>query len=209
MSLRMSRSDDMASGIPAVDSAVHLAVESGCGGTTFALQQARMVLEGDGRVVWVCFQQPDPDRFSQLFGVLPPATLARFHRLVAGELMSQGIDSARELADSMSSIQLIVVDDWTPETGHVSAMTLASVAALAGSDFADRGGILLVSAAYSDASGKQVDGGLKARGENRLSEFGFSTWWLQTDESGVGRRRVRVGEEEIALRLETEGFEKS
>ena len=208
MSLRMSKSCDMPSDIPIVDTAVHLSVESGCGGTTFAMQQARMVLEGDGRVVWVCFEQPDPERFSQLFGVLPPVSLARFHRLVAGELMPQGIDSACVLAESMKSIQLIVVDDWTPDTGHVSAMTLASVEALAGSNYAERGGLLLISAAYSDASGGQAGSGLKARGEGRLSEIGFSTWWLQNDESGVGRRIIRVGDEEISLRLKSRGCER-
>lgn len=208
MSRRMSKCGDMPPDIPVVDTAVHLAVESGCGGTTFAMQQARMVLEGDGRVVWVCYQQPDPGRFSQLFGGLNPATLARFHRLVTGESMPQGIDSARELADSMRSIRLIVVDDWTPDSGHVSATTLASVGALADSSFADRVGILLVSAAYSDASGERAHGGLKARGENRLSAFGFSTWWLRTDESGVGRRTIKVGEQENALRLRSDGFER-
>ncbi len=191
--------------LPTVDSVVHLAVESGCGGTTFALQQARMVLEADGRVVWVCFQQPDPGRFSQLFESVPPAALARFHLLVAGELMPQSIDSARDLADSMNSIQLIVVDDWTPRTGHVSPMTLASVEALAGSNFANRGGILLVSAAYSDASGDQ-DSDLKARGERRLGEFGFTTWWLQADDVGVGHRSLTVGDEKISVRLESNGF---
>ena len=198
----------MSSDIPIVDTAIHLSVESGCGGTTFALQQARMVLEGDGRVVWVCFKQPDPERFSQLLGVLPPVTLARFHRLVAGELMPQGIDSACVLAESMKSIELIVVDDWTPDTGHVSAMTLASVEELAGSNYAERGGILLVSAAYSDPSGEQAGGGLKARGEGRLSELGFSTWWLKTDESGGGHRTIGMGGDEIALRLESQGFKR-
>ena len=127
------------------------------------------------------------------------------YKAVLFDLDGTLVDTIDDLADSMNSIQLIVVDDWTPRTGHVSPMTLASVEALAGSNFANRGGILLVSAAYSDASGEH-ERDLKARGERRLGEFGFTTWWLQNDGVGVGHRSLTVGEEKISVRLDSNGF---
>ncbi len=60
---------------------VHLSCESGAGATSLALHMARMVLEDGQRVLWAAPDMPDPARFAQIIGGLPPTVATRFHAM--------------------------------------------------------------------------------------------------------------------------------
>jgi len=178
-----------------VTGCVHLAVEAGCGGTTFALQQARTVLADGRHVVWVCAEMPDGQRFSQLYEDVSPVAVARLHMAAVGDNIGHGITSALGLLGALNSIGLVIVDDWTAKTGKAPAELLTSIRSLI--DCCQEGEVplLLISSAYEDASGK----GWKSRGGLKVE-----TWFLHPEEMSI--RNIVKSDSTQQCTLGDEGF---
>lgn len=181
----------------AVTGCVHLAVEAGCGGTTFALQQARPLLAEGKHVVWVCRDMPDGARFSQLYEDVSPVAVARFHMAAVGDNIEHGLVSAQGLLGALNSIALVVVDDWTAKTGRVPAALTSSMKELIQSCTDSDVPLLMISSAYEDASGK----GWKARGSLKSE-----TWFLHRSEGNDMLRELHRGESVETLNIGDEGF---
>lgn len=186
------------------DGAVHLAVESGCGGTTFALQIARNHLNENRHVAWVCPEMPNSARFGQLFANVNPIAVSRLHLAACGDNISKGIDSARELLDLLDNLTLVVIDDWCPSQGRPSSDVTQAMCGIIEHACEKEVPIIAVSAAYEDASGKAE---WKARGRSTLEDVGAQTWFLLKDEGGISRRVIRKQDGvEVGLQLDEEGF---
>jgi len=101
---------------------------------------------------------------------------------------------------------LVIVDDWTPRTGHADKLAIKSVGELQ-SALDSKCPILMVSALYGDASGEQE---WKVRGQAALDKISATTWLLTISSVGVGsvqKRILKVGEDEqYHLVIDDEGF---
>ena len=189
--------------LPNQSTLTHLAVAEGCGGTTMALQYTRDILLDGGRAIWICERAPDPTRFTQLFEEVNVTLLSKLHLLTCGENISNGIDDARKLSDRLLP-QIIVIDDWTPRTGHADVLAIDAIEKLQKS-INGKCPILLTSSLYADASGKNQ---WKVRGENKISKFGFQTWLLTIKQSGLQKRILTINEINHEFLLNDEGFTK-
>jgi len=190
--------------LPELSPLTHLAVAEGCGGTTMAMQYARDCLIGGGRVIWVCENTPNPERFSQIFDSVEVIALSRLHLLSCGEGLSGGIDDARKLSERLTP-QLVVIDDWTPRTGHADKLAINSVSQLL-SSLDPKSPILMISSLYADASGA---GEWKVRGQSALNKISATTWLLTTGHNtlgGVQKRTLKINEEEYTLLIGDDGF---
>ena len=181
-----------------IDGCLHLSVESGCGGTTFALQVARDVLIRNAHVIWVCSEIPDGNRMSQIFMDVSPASVSKLHVAAVGENIASGISSAIGLMNSLDSLGLIVVDDWAPKTGKTPAESTSKV-----NELIERTGLrnvplLLISSAYEDASGKS---GWLARGSLKCN-----TWFLHNNTQALSLRDLIMNDESQHYRLTDDGF---
>ena len=183
--------------LPVIEGGVHLAVEGGCGGTTFGLQMARDVLKSDKHVVWICQEMPDGDRFGQLFSEMSPAAVSKMHLIAVGEQTEQGVQSAIALLRALNNIALIVVDDWTDKTGRPKANVQKSMLNLYRESTARNVPLLAISSAYEDAGGS----GWKSR-KLELRQ----TWFLHRHRVDSMRRELHVQETVHALILGDEGF---
>ncbi len=188
--------------LPELSSLTHLAVSDGCGGTTMAMQYARDTLLDGGRVIWVCEETPNAERFSQLFKDVNVIALSKIHLLACGEAISGGIDDARKLSMELTP-QLIVIDDWTPRIGRANNITINSLRELK-SNVDNHCPILITSALYSDASGESE---WKIRGEKLLEEIDAITWMLTINEGGAVQERIlNYCGNEKRLAISDEGF---
>nr|AIF01067.1 hypothetical protein [uncultured marine group II/III euryarchaeote KM3_141_C05] len=98
---------------------------------------------------------------------------------------------------------MIVIDDWTPRSGHIDPMAASAISELVNSLPENAPDILVISSLYEDASGEGV---WKVRGRRKLEESGFITWMLTVDDTGHQRRTIDTGNEQISLLLEDNGF---
>lgn len=188
--------------LPPLAGRVHLAVASGCGGTTLALQCVRQELESGGRAIWVSPESPNPERFRQLLSSIPLSTLSKLHLFPCGETISTGIEAAGRLCGSLQT-SLIVVDDWTPRSGHVDPMAASAISELVESLPEAAPNVLVISALYEDASGEET---WKVRGRGQLEKLGYQTWLLTVEEGGHQRRNLDTGQEKLSLMLGDDGF---
>ena len=106
----------MAPRVPATK--VHLAGAAGAGATSLALHMAKQVLEDGERVLWAAPEMPDPSRFSQVLGGLPPTVATRFHAMNLVGRMDLVTKSLQQAATSLPGVGLVVMDDWAPATGE-------------------------------------------------------------------------------------------
>jgi len=185
--------------------AVHLAVEAGCGGTTFALQATRNGLKENGHVVWVSPEMPDSGRFSQLFAKVNPIGVSRLHLAASGDNIGKGIASARSLLDLLDNLTLVVVDDWCAPEGRPTTEVVDAMCGIISHALEKEVSIIAVSAAYEDASGESD---WKARGQTALEGAGADTWFLlKCSSGGLSRRELRKQSDEVVdLMLGDEGF---
>jgi len=188
--------------LPPLDGLVHLAVASGCGGTTLGLQCVRAALESDGRAIWVSLEPPNPERFRQLLQSIPLSTLSKLHLFPCGESVFTGVEAAGKLCGTLDT-RLIVIDDWTPRSGHIDPMAASAIGELVKSLPENAPEILVISSLYEDASGKDT---WKVRGRAKLEELGFQTWMLTVDETGHQRRTIDNGNGQLPFLLEDNGF---
>lgn len=188
----------MASWRPAfASSKVHLASESGAGATSLALHMARLVLEDGQRVLWAAPEMPDPTRFSQVIGGLPPTASTRFHAMNLVGRMDLITASLQQAATSLPGVGLVVMDDWAPATGRISAASLDAVCGL----LTGLGEVPLVATAKLGTD-MDADDGFRVRAEDRLMAAGFASWRMTVAPNGIrclegpnGVERLRVVDE--------------
>jgi len=80
---------------------------------------AKQVLENGERVLWAAPEMPDPTRFSQVLGGLPPTVATRFHAMNLVGRMDLVTKSLQQAATSLPGVGLVVMDDWAPATGRI------------------------------------------------------------------------------------------
>mgnify|MGYP001173366177 CR=1 FL=1 len=183
---------------PSGSCCIHLSVEAGCGGTTWGLQQARDALSDGMHVVWICEESPDTGRFSQIFSDVSPTAVSKLHLSAVGDNIQRGILSAISLLNVLNNISLIVVDDWTPNTGKANAELVNSMRNLIDECLEKEVRLVAISAAYEDASG----GGWKSRGNLDCCE----TWFLHRCEREERIRELHIGDDVQEFTLTDLGF---
>ncbi len=188
--------------LPELPPITHLAVGEGCGGTSLALQYSRDILIDGGRVVWVCEKTPDPQRFSQILNNVDVALLAKFHMMECGEVIAGGVLTAGKLAERLTP-QLFVIDDWTPRTGQPDRLTISAIEKICKILESTGCKLLITSALYGDASGKEQ---WKTRGKNLLEHLSPSNWRLTITEGGLQKRTLLAEDETFQLQINDEGF---
>ena len=185
---------------PFATSKVHLSSESGAGATCLALHMALRALEDGKRVLWASPEMPDPARFAQIIGGLPPTTATRFHAMNLVGRMDLVTKSLLQAATSLPGVGLVVMDDWAPATGRIPAASMDALSALAkGLD-----GIPLL-ATTKLGTDMDAEDGFRVRGNERLEEAGFESWRLVVDVTGI--RRLEGPEGEQRVRIVDEGLE--
>lgn len=188
--------------LPELPPITHLAVGEGCGGTSLALQYARNALIDGGRVIWVCEKSPDSQRFSQILNDVDVVSLAKFHMMECGEVIAGGVLTAGKLAERLTP-QLFVIDDWTPRSGQPDRLAISAIETICTILESTECKLLITSALYSDASGKEQ---WKTRGKNLLEHLTPANWRLTITESGLQKRTLLAEEETIQLQINDEGF---
>nr|MBC8518204.1 hypothetical protein [Euryarchaeota archaeon] len=188
--------------LPELPPITHLAVSEGCGGTSLALQYARDALIDGGRVIWVCEKTPDSQRFSQILSDVDVVSLAKFHMMECGEVIAGGVLTAGKLAERLTP-QLFVIDDWTPRTGQPDRLAISAIETICKILESTECKLLITSALYSDASGKEQ---WKTRGKNLLEHLTPANWRLTIIEGGLQKRTLLAEEETIQLQINDEGF---
>lgn len=188
--------------LPQLHSITHLAVGEGCGGTSLALQYAQETLVDGGRVIWVCEKSPDPLRFSQILNGVDVVALAKFHMMECGEGVAGGILTGSKLAQRLTP-QLFVIDDWTPRSGQADRLAISAIDSLAKILEPSGCKLLITSALYGDASGKQE---WKIRGKKLLEHLSPSNWQLTISEKGLQKRSLQTDDDIIQLQINDEGF---
>ena len=173
----------MASWRPAFQATnVHLASEAGAGATSLALHMAKRVLEDGGRVLWAAPEMPDPSRFSQVLGGLPPTVATRFHAMNLVGRMDLVTNSLLQAATSLPGVGLVVMDDWAPTTGRIPKASFDALSGLA----SGLGEITLL-ATTKLGTDMEAEDGYRVRSEDRLINAGFSSWTLTVQPKGVRR----------------------
>ena len=184
--------------LPSGSGCLHLSVEAGCGGTTWGLQHARDALSDGNHVVWICDEIPDSGRFSQIFQNVSPSAVSKLHLSAVGDNIEMGIFSAISLLNVLNNISLVVVDDWTANTGKATAELLNLMGGLIDECVEKEVELLAISAAYEDASG----GGWKARG----NLAGCDTWFLHRSANEERIRELHMGDDVQKFTLTDLGF---
>lgn len=202
LSIQKPPNKPVAVALPELPPITHLAVAEGCGGTSLALQYARDTLIDGGRVIWVCEKSPDSGRFSQILSGVDVVTLAKFHMMECGEVISGGILTAGKLAERLTP-QLFVVDDWTPRTGQPDRLAISAIEKINKILEPTKCKLLITSALYSDASGKEE---WKTRGKNLLEPISPANWRLTIAEGGLQKRILLTESGTIQLQINDEGF---
>ena len=183
---------------------IHLAVEGSVGGTTLGLHMSADVIESGGRVLWVGLDMPNPDRFPQLFSHLSPVSSSRFHAMMIAGALDKAIEAIISAADTLPSVELIVLDDWCDSSGKIPKKQLELVSNLGKSVNPDIK-ILLISKGSIDASGKR-EGDIFARAETYFVNTGYEIWTLSRASSG-NHRNLTCNGEVTRLKIMEQGLE--
>ena len=176
---------------------VHLAGAAGAGATSLALHMAKQVLEHGERVLWAAPEMPDPTRFSQVLGGLPPTVATRFHAMNLVGRMDLVTNSLHQAATSLPGVGLVVMDDWAPATGRIPKASFDALRGLA----SGLGEITLL-ATTKLGTDMDTEDGFRVRSEDQLIKAGFASWRLTLEPNGVrllegphDTQRVRVVDE--------------
>ena len=183
---------------------IHLAVEGSVGGTTLGLHMSADAIENGGRVLWVGLDMPNPDRFPQLFSHLSPVSSSRFHAMMIAGALDKAIEAIISAAETLPSVELIVLDDWCESSGKIPKKQLELISKL-GRAVNSEIKILLISKGSIDASGKR-DGDIFPRAEAFLVECGSEIWTLARITSG-NQRRLTCNGKVIRLKIMENGLE--
>ena len=181
---------------PLDGSAIHLAVEGSCGGTSLGIQLARQAIENEGRVLWAAPELPDGLRFSQIFAGMNPIASSRFHALNLVGNFDQAIESLISAAKMLPNVVLVVLDDYCPDSGQLPSDVVSGVNKLISES---NWSTLLIS-----KGGESMDTTpLVARGKNKLETDSI---WLLTRPEPTSKRKLWIDGKPIDLRLAEEGF---
>ncbi|MGB1624171.1 MAG: hypothetical protein ACPHCZ_05665 [Candidatus Poseidoniaceae archaeon] len=181
-------------------SKVHLASESGAGATSLGLHMARLALEDGKRVLWAAPEMPDPARFAQVIGGLPPAVASRFHAMNLVGRMDLVTKSLLKAATSLPGVGLVVMDDWAPTTGRIPPASFDAM-----SDLASGLGDIFLFVTAKLGTDMDAEDGFRIRSEDRLLAAGFASWRMTHGSSGA--RRLEGPEGAERLRVVDEGVE--
>ena len=180
---------------------VHLSCESGAGATSLALHMARMVLEDGQRVLWAAPDMPDPARFAQIIGGLPPTVATRFHAMNLVGRMDLVTKALLQAATSLPGVGLVVMDDWAPATGRIPSASLDAMEDLVSG--LDDVVLLAIAKLGTDMD---AEDGFRVRSEERLQKAGFVSWRMTLAQNGVRRldgpgegQRVRIVDEGLVI----------
>lgn len=182
---------------PSLDgSAIHLAVEGSCGGTSLGVQLARQAIEDGGRVLWAAPEFPDGIRFSQIFEGMELTASSRFHAMNLGGNFDKSLESLKNSAKMLPGVTLVVLDDYCSDSGQLpNDIANAVNKFIENSDWTT----LLIS-----KGGESMDPSpLIARGKNKLKA---NVIWLLTRPNSDSKRVLWVDDEPIDLRLAEEGY---
>ncbi len=174
--------------------AIHLVVESRCGGTTLALQIARHVIEDGGRVIWACNDFPDNQRFADVFKGLNPVESSRFHALNLGGPVEQVYSRIQDTMHVLPDVRLVVIDEWCPQTGVPPKINVKKTQEII--DNRKEISTLLISKGGVDME----NGGIKKRGNLKDTD----TWYLKRKEGDL--RTLSLPDDELELKIEEAGF---
>ncbi len=183
---------------------IHMAVEGSVGGTTVGLHIAADVIQSGGRVLWVGLSMPNPHRFPQLFGHLSPVSSSRFHAMMIAGALDKAVDSVISAAETLPSVELVVLDDWCETSGKIPKADL-SLVKLLGESLSDKIRLLLISKGSVDASGKR-QGAIFARAETYFSDINYDIWTFSRSNDGH-RRTLSMGDKSESLRIVDGGLE--
>ncbi len=183
---------------------IHMAVEGSVGGTTVGLHIAADVIQSGGRVLWVGLSMPNPHRFPQLFGHLSPVSSSRFHAMMIAGALDKAVDSVISAAETLPSVELVVLDDWCGTSGKIPKADL-SLVKLLGESLSDKIRLLLISKGSVDASGKR-QGAIFARAETYFSDINYDIWTFSRSNDGH-RRTLSMGDKSESLRIVDGGLE--
>ena len=181
---------------PLDGSSIHLAVEGSCGGTSLGVQLARQAISDGGRVLWASPELPDGTRFSQIFSGMDLTSSSRFHAMNLVGNFDQALDSLLHTANVLPGVNLVVLDDYCPESGQIPASIVSGVNKLISSS---NWTTLLIS-----KGGVSMDGNpLNARAKNKINS---DKVWLLTRPDSDSKRILWDDDNSITLRLVEEGF---
>ncbi len=183
---------------------IHMVVEGSVGGTTVGLHIAADVIQSGGRVLWVGLSMPNPHRFPQLFGHLSPVSSSRFHAMMIAGALDKAVDSVISAAETLPSVELVVLDDWCETSGKIPKADL-SLVKLLGESLSDKIRLLLISKGSVDASGKR-QGAIFARAETYFSDINYDIWTFSRSNDGH-RRTLSMGDKSESLRIVDGGLE--
>ena len=179
---------------------VHLAGAAGAGATSLVLYMAKQVLEEGERVLWAAPEMPDPTRFSQVLGGLPPTVATRFHAMNLVGRMDLVTKSLLQAATSLPGVGLVVMDDWAPATGRIPKASFDALSGLA----SGLGEITLL-ATTKLGTDMDAEDGFRVRSEDQLIEAGFASWRLTVEPNGV--RLLEGPDEPQRVRVVDEGLD--
>ena len=177
-------------------STIHLAVEGACGGTSLGIFLSRQVIENGGRVLWASPELPDGTRFSQIFQDLPLTASSKFHAMNLIGAVDQSFISLRNAAEMLPRVELVVVDDYCPDTGRMPKDVIIAI-----NKFIEdsKWTTLLIS-----KGGESMDDSpLTARGSKEISS---DNTWLLTRPNANSKRKLWIDGEGIDLILVEKGF---
>jgi hypothetical protein len=181
---------------PLDESSIHLAVEGSCGGTSLGIQLARQAISCGGRVLWASPELPDGTRFSQIFAGMDLTASSRFHAMNLVGNFDQALESLLHTANVLPGVNLVVLDDYCPDSGSIPSDIIAGVNKLISDS---KWTTLLIS-----KGGVSMDGNpLTARGQKKINS---DKVWLLTRPDSDSKRILWVDGESISLRLAEEGF---
>lgn len=161
---------------------IHLSVQGGCGGTTFALHCAVNEIQSGGRVLWASPEMPNATRFSQLFSSLNIVESSRFHAMNLIGAMDRCVDAIVEAEHNLPRVGLVVLDDWCAPTGRIDKESLTAVIDLA-KRIQSETTLLLVSKSGTDVTGSEE--AFRSRSKSDFIQHKFDIWGLYPSQKNV------------------------
>ena len=181
---------------PLSGKSIHLAVQGSRGGTSLGIQLARQSIEAGGRVLWASPELPDSIRFSQIFKGLDLTASSRFHAMNLVGNFDAALNSLLSAAKMLPNVDLIVLDDYCPDSGKIPKDIIKGVNNLISSS--DWTTILI------SKGGESMDERpLNARAKNEINS---DEVWLLTRSEANSKRQLYIDDEIVELNLTEDGY---
>ena len=146
--------------------------------------------------MWAAPELPDSTRFSQIFSDVDLSASSRFHAMNLVGNFDQAIDTIIHTANTLPGVSLVILDDFSPNSGRVPKDVTSGVNKLIKSSnwttlLITKGGVSM---------GEES---LTARGK---SEIKSDEVWLLTRPDSGSKRTLSVSNQKVNLVLKEEGF---